>query len=142
MLAATLTRRTLALLAAVALGGLGCADDTNIREFSVDDVTKLVDPARKRSGASAQIYDTNGDKIRKEYGVIPGSKLLDDAGGYDLARLPAERATTLIFYCSSTWCSAAKTAARRARDAGYGDVGVLPVGIKGWKASGQPVEAI
>lgn len=136
MLAATLTRRTLALLAAVALGGLGCADDANIREFSVDEVTKLVD------GASAQIYDTNGDKIRKEYGVIPGSKLLDDAGGYDLASLPTERATTLIFYCSSTWCSAAKTAARRARDAGYGDVGVLPVGIKGWKASGQPVEAI
>ena len=88
------------------------------------------------------VFDANGGKVRSEYGIIPGATLLDSAGSYDMSKLPEDKATPCVFYCSSTWCSAARTAAVRAQSAGYGDVAVLPVGIKGWKAAGQQTEPI
>jgi rhodanese-related sulfurtransferase len=136
-----LTRRRAVSLAlcALSLGGLlaGCDGDP-VNELTVDEVSSLLAATPK-----AAIFDANGQKIRQEYGVIPGAKLLNDASDYDLAStLPADKAAKLIFYCASTWCSAASTAAKRARHSGYVDVNVLPDGIKGWTAAGKATEQI
>jgi rhodanese-related sulfurtransferase len=94
-----------------------------------------------KSADPPHLYDTNGDSTRQEYGVIPGATLLDSARSYSLELLPQVRSTKLVFYCASTWCGAAETAAERASRAGYTAVAVLPEGIKGWKEAGLPTEA-
>ena len=125
-------------MALAGLGSSGCArSEGGPRELTVDELDKMLD-----GDASVAIFDANGGKVRSEYGIIPGAKLLDSAGSYDVSKLPDDKTTPCVFYCSSTWCSAARTAAVRAQSAGYGDVAVLPVGIKGWKAAGRPTEAL
>jgi len=127
-------------LVGLALGTSGCtrSEGGGPREITVDELGALLDGDKP-----VAVFDANGGKVREEYGIIPGAKLLDSAGAYDVsATLPEDRSTPCVFYCSSTWCSAARTAAVRARSAGYADVAVLPVGIKGWKAAGRPTQAL
>ncbi len=92
--------------------------------------------AQLSSSTPPAVFDANSSRVRAEYGVIPGATMLTSASEYDLALLPSEKASPLVFYCSSTWCSAARTAAERAREAGHSDVCVLPKGIKGWSSAG------
>jgi rhodanese-related sulfurtransferase len=119
--------------ASAALTG-GCRDrEGSPRELTVEELAGMLE------GGSVAVFDANSDKVRQEYGVIPGAKLLQSTGDYDPANvLPDDKSTTCVFYCSSTWCSAARTAAVRAKAAGYQDVAVLPEGIKGWTSAGQP----
>jgi len=119
----------------VSAGCTGCDRNDGIRELSVGELS-----GQLASAAPPAIYDANSARVRKEYGVIPGAKRLSSASAYDVSLLPTEKATPLVFYCSSTWCSAARTAAERAREAGHSDVGVLPKGIKGWASAGLPTE--
>jgi rhodanese-related sulfurtransferase len=122
-----------AIVAAFATAG--CATPEGVGEISVEQL------AGRLAGAEPPaVYDVNGDKIRSEYGVIPGATLLAGASDYDPAVLPSDKTKGLVFYCSNTWCSASKTAAKRARQAGYTKVEVLPAGIKGWKEAGRPTE--
>jgi len=92
------------------------------------------------SGEPPMLFDANGDSTRKEYGVIPGAVLLPSSQSYALSLLPAVRTKPLVFYCASTWCGAAETAAARAARAGYSAVHVLPDGVKGWVEAGMPTE--
>ncbi len=85
-----------------------------------------------------KLYDANGDRTRREYGVIPGATLLPSSRSYALDVLPRDKSTELVFYCASVWCGAAETAAGRALAAGYSAVSVLPDGIKGWREAGMP----
>ena len=91
---------------------------------------KAADPPR--------LYDANGDRTRREYGVIPGATLLPSSREYSVELLPPEKAARLVFYCASTWCGAAEKAAERALAKGYTAVSVLPEGIKGWREAGMP----
>ena len=88
----------------------------------------------------ATIFDVNNAKVRGEKGVIPGAILLSSSSQYDLSVLPKDKAAKLVFYCASTRCTAAPTAAERAIGAGYTDVHVLHVGIAGWKDAGKKTE--
>ncbi len=82
--------------------------------------------------------DANGKETRAKYGIIPGAIMLTSYDGYDAAKeLPKDKRKDLVFYCSNEMCSAGKVAAGRAMEAGYTNVSVLPVGVKGWKAAGQ-----
>ncbi|MBL8939335.1 MAG: hypothetical protein JNM69_32545 [Archangium sp.] len=81
--------------------------------------------------------DANGKSTRESQGVIPGAVLLTSSTGYDVKELPADKANSLVFYCANESCGASKQAARKAMEAGYTDVAVLPEGIAGWKKSGQ-----
>jgi rhodanese-related sulfurtransferase len=121
--------------AMVATCTLGCPAVEGVSEISVDDLAALLE-----SASPPAVFDVNGSKVRQEYGVIPGATLLTDAGAYDAAMLPADKAKNVVFYCSSSWCSASKTAAKRARDAGHTNVTVLPAGIKGWREAGKTTE--
>jgi rhodanese-related sulfurtransferase len=84
--------------------------------------------------------DANNEKTRASKGVIPGAVLLTSSSQYALTELPADKSAKLVFYCASEKCSASTQAARRAMENGYTDVAVLPVGISGWVAAGQPTQ--
>ncbi len=109
----------------------GCQREEGIRELTVQQLSTQL-----ASETPPAVYDANSPRVRNEYGVIPGATTLSSAGDYDLSLLPTEKANPVVFYCSSTWCSAARTAAVRAREAGHTDVCVLPKGIKGWTSAG------
>ena len=71
---------------------------------------------------------------------VPGARPLDPMG-YDENDLPADRDSTLVFYCSNFMCRKAPNAARRAKDMGYRDVYVMSAGISGWVGASLPTES-
>jgi rhodanese-related sulfurtransferase len=106
------------------------------KTLQVEEVAKLID----KKVAKVMILDANGAKIRKNFGVIPGAKLLDSASEYKVAEvLPADKTTKLVFYCGGKMCTASHAAAERAAQNGYSDVNVMADGIKGWLKAGKPV---
>ncbi len=113
---------------------IGCTPDTSdLRTLSVADVAVL------RGKQAAVMVDANGASTRAKYGVIPGALLLTSYD-YDLTELPEGKGSSLVFYCASTMCSAAPQAARKAVEAGYTDVYILPEGIQGWVEAGHAVD--
>lgn len=71
---------------------------------------------------------------------VPGALHLDPLQFGD-ANLPADRQAALVFYCSNPMCRKAPTAARRAKQMGYGNVQVMAAGISGWVAADLPVQS-
>jgi len=128
--------RTASLLAAAFVIATGCRGRSErLPALTVGQLAtelKSADPPR--------LYDANGDRTRREYGVIPGAVLLPSSRDYALGLLPESKAAHLVFYCASSWCGAAETAAERAERAGYLVVSVLPDGIKGWTEAGMPTQ--
>ncbi len=88
------------------------------------------------------IFDANGEKMRKKEGMIVGAKPLSSSSNYDLAELPADKSTKLVFYCGNLQCTASHTAAERAAENGYSDVMVMADGIMGWKKAKKPVSKL
>lgn len=71
---------------------------------------------------------------------VPGAVNLDPVGFTD-TDLPADKDSTLVFYCSSYMCSRAPRAARRAATMGYRRVHVMSAGITGWHRTGLRTES-
>ena len=71
---------------------------------------------------------------------VPGAISLDPLG-YDVADLPADKNSILVFYCSNFMCRKAPNAARRAKSMGYRDVRVMSAGITGWLNASLPTES-
>jgi len=106
-----------------------------VKDLDVAAVAALVSAHR------ATVFDVNGASTRAEYGVVPGAKLLSSSSQFDVStELPADKASTLVFYCANTDCGASHHAAERALTAGYSDVNVMGAGIAGWKEAGQATE--
>jgi rhodanese-related sulfurtransferase len=126
----------LAIVAASLVVLAGCtADSSDLQTLSVSEVAAL------RAKGAAVAVDANGTSTREKYGVIPGALLLSSQAEAAIdEELPADKTTSLVFYCASPRCSAAPSAARKAAQAGYRDVRVMPDGIKGWVEAGLPVE--
>jgi len=104
-----------------------------IQKLSVQELAQL------REQKKAVVFDANDDQTRQKMGIIPGARLLTSAVKYEPAKeLPASKSEKIVFYCAGERCGASKMAALRAAEAGYTDVAVLPQGITGWKAAGQP----
>jgi rhodanese-related sulfurtransferase len=122
--------------AAVACGGdKATSAKAEIKKVSVPELVTL------RQQNDVKVVDVNSPKTRSEQGIIPGAALLTSSSQYDPAtELPGSKDSKLVFYCANTRCTAAETAARRAAQAGYRDVSVLPDGIAGWRAAGEPTE--
>jgi rhodanese-related sulfurtransferase len=108
------------------------AEHAAIKTVTISEVASFV------QAHSAVIVDANGEKTRREQGVIPSAVLLTDHENYSLSELPPAKLTKLVFYCGNLQCGASHVGAARAVAAGYSDVNVLPDGIAGWKQSGQP----
>lgn len=109
------------------------ATDTQetIAVIAVEDADKALE-----SGAVA--VDANSDSTRKKNGTLPNAVILTSSYKYDLAQLPTDKSKDLIFYCSSTSCTASDSAAERASAHGYEHVHIMREGIKGWKEAGKP----
>ncbi|HEX2677535.1 MAG TPA: rhodanese-like domain-containing protein [Polyangiales bacterium] len=107
------------------------APKTPIKTVTIPEVAQMIEKHE------AVIIDANGDKTRKEMGVIPTAVMLSDHEKYSMIELPPNKTQKLVFYCGSLQCGASHVAAERAIEAGYSDVAVLPDGIKGWKQAGQ-----
>jgi rhodanese-related sulfurtransferase len=106
----------------------------NFRLIKADELAaKLNDKSAK-----VAVYDANQTAMRDKEGIIPGAKLLSSFKDYDLKELPADKTTSLVFYCANTQCMASHAAAAKASDAGFKDVAVMSDGIMGWKAAGHP----
>ncbi len=88
------------------------------------------------------IFDANNEKVRGEYGTIPGSKLLASSKEYDLKELPSDKKSNLVFFCANTQCMASHNAAKRAMGSGYTNVSVFTDGIMGWKKAGKTTVAV
>ena len=114
--------------AALACDGENKAEVSSIKKLTVAELAK---------DKAAKIFDANSAVTRAKNGTIPGAVLLTSSSSYDLKELPAAKDASLVFYCASTMCSASEGPAKRAVEAGYTHVAVLPDGIKGWKAAGQ-----
>jgi hypothetical protein len=103
----TLKRSPLLLLVSLALLTLsvGCQQEpvrTDLAPIKDLDVAQLV-ALRQQKGDAVVLLDANRDGFRKENGTLPGARLLSSYREYDVAReLPADRATPLVFYCSSS----------------------------------------
>ena len=59
---------------------------------------------------------------------------------FDLARLPADKAAPLVFYCNGPECWKSYKASKVAAAAGWTRVQWLRGGFPEWKAKGYPVE--
>ncbi len=120
---------TLVGLVAAPAAALACGG--NKKEVT----TVSVDQAKEMKPA---FVDANSSDTREKLGVIPGAIMLTSYSEFDATKeLPKDKRKNLVFYCSNEMCSASKVAAGRAMEAGYSNVAVLPVGVKGWKAAGQ-----
>lgn len=112
--------------------------------FACDGEMKAESPVKKVTVAQLAkekqvktVFDANSADFRVKNGTIPGAVLLTSSSSYDLKELPAKKDAALVFYCANTMCGASEGAAKRAIEAGYTNVAVLPDGLMGWKAAGQ-----
>ena len=85
-----------------------------------------------------RICDVNARQSWIE-GHVPGALNLDPAN-YLESDLPADKETSLVFYCSGPFCRKAPNAARRAQKMGYKNVKVMSAGIQGWVSRLLPME--
>jgi rhodanese-related sulfurtransferase len=122
-----------AAASAQATSGPAADPHAGFQKLNVEEVAALID-AKK-----VQPIDANGADTRKEYGTLPGAVLLTNFRTFDLSELPADKSQELVFYCGGEACSAAPTAAARAREAGYTAVRVMSAGITGWVKANKPV---
>lgn len=116
------------------------AAEVTFKMASVDDVAAKLDAQKKDAKVAFAIFDANSKATREKDGVIPTAVLLSSSSEYDLALLPKDKATPVVFYCANDKCTASHTAAKRAMTAGHSDVAVLGAGIAGWVKAGKAVE--
>jgi rhodanese-related sulfurtransferase len=127
--------------AVTASAGQGAACGAHEAKPGQVTVTELA--SQLKATPAAIPVDANNEKTRAKDGVIPGAKLLSSASAYDPAKeIGAPKDAHLVFYCANTRCTASHTAAKRAMEAGYTNVSILPEGIAGWKAAGQATSAV
>lgn len=104
-------------------------------QISVADVAARVEA----HDASLAVFDANHRETFDEHHVPGATWVHYDQVTADV--LPADHATSLVFYCANEECSASHVAAESAIDLGYTDVSVMGGGIQGWIDAGKPVES-
>ena len=96
------------------------------------------DVAKALGGPDLYVFDCNEADMYAEAHVPGANLLVYDAVTPD--KLPADRNATLVFYCYSPECPAARTAAETAVELGFGNVFYMLAGITGWQDAGLPTE--
>jgi rhodanese-related sulfurtransferase len=90
--------RLAALVLAVGAAAVGCsrgAHSASVKDMTVQQLADL------QKAGSVVVLDANTEDFRKENGVIPGAVLLTSSSKYDVAQLPADKSSKLVFYCTS-----------------------------------------
>ena len=122
----------------VSTAALACEGESKQQASTEPTRATVADVASWTKSKAAIPVDANGKETRTSQGVIPGAVLLTSSSTYAVSELPADKNAKLVFYCANQKCSASSAAAKRAMEAGYTNVAVLPEGIAGWKQAGQP----
>ena len=94
--------------------------------------------AAKEGTIKLAVFDNN-ERQRFDKGHIPGATWVK----FDAVKasdLPADRETTLVFYCTNQYCTACHSGASSAVKLGYKNVFILAAGIRGWEKAKQPIE--
>ena len=138
-----------ALLLAIALGGAchGSGSGGAVKSTTTDEIRpaappfpafSLDDVEAKLGQPGVYLFDANPREMY-DRGHVPGATWVvwDDLS---TAKLPADKAALLIFYCANEWCTASHESARRAEKLGYKNVALMPRGILGWKKAKKPLE--
>ena len=123
----------LAFIFVISAMALPVLADEQIAEVSVANVQAMATAKPIR----VVVLDANNEQARVETGVVPGAVKLSSYNQYNLAELPTDKNTTLVFYCYNSYCQASHMAAARALQAGYKDVRVMKEGIVGWNAANK-----
>ncbi len=86
------------------------------------------------------IIDSRPAARQYDPGHIPGAISIPDSQ-FDkmVAKLPADKATQLVFYCGGLECMLSHNSAFKAEKLGYGNIKVYAEGMPDWKARGGPV---
>ncbi len=102
----------------------------------------VISPAKLRQLMQKQPVNVLDVNSRQSWltARVPGAWRLDPMG-YNESDLPADRDSTLVFYCSNFMCRKAPNAARRAKDMGYRNVYVMSAGISGWVGASLPTDS-
>jgi rhodanese-related sulfurtransferase len=88
--------------------------------------------------ADAHVKGATNVPYKEKSGKEPAFNAKEDR--FDLAKLPADKAAPLIFYCNGPECWKSYKASKVALEAGYAKVQWLRGGFPEWKAKGLPVE--
>lgn len=106
----------------------------------------LTDYAKVRAEATippkkgVTIVDSRPTGRQYDPGHIPGAlSIPDSAFDKSVDKLPADKASKLIFYCGGVDCMLSHDSARKAQALGYTDIEVYAEGMPDWKAKGGPV---
>jgi rhodanese-related sulfurtransferase len=83
------------------------------------------------------IVDSRPKARMYDKGHIPGAASIPDSS-FDAARLPADKATPLYFYCGGLACPLSSKSAEKAVKLGYTNVQVVPEGYPAWEKAYGP----
>ncbi|MCS6785727.1 MAG: rhodanese-like domain-containing protein [Thiobacillaceae bacterium] len=89
--------------------------------------------------ADVLLVDSRPERVF-EKGSLPGAINIPDPK-FDPAKLPADKAKPIIFFCGGLHCDLSSNSARKARAAGYTNVKTYPEGYPAWQAAAKPVAA-
>jgi len=90
--------------------------------------------------AGVMIVDSRPAARQYDPGHIPGAVNIPDSQfDKQLAKLPADKATLLLFYCGGVDCMLSHNSAFKAEKLGYTNIKVYPAGMPDWKAKGGQV---
>jgi len=86
------------------------------------------------------VIDSRPAARQYDPGHIPGAVNIPDSQFDKMVdKLPADKATQLIFYCGGLECMLSHTSAFKAEQLGYTQIRVYAAGMPDWKARGGPV---
>lgn len=98
----------------------------------------IIDTRVGNEFADAHIKGAKNVPYKEKSAKVPGFDAKQDQ--FDLARLPADKAAPLVFYCNGPECWKSYKASKVAAAAGWTRVQWLRGGFPEWKAKGYPVE--
>jgi rhodanese-related sulfurtransferase len=141
---------TAALAFAIAVAGAAHAVEETPMEIAGGTMV-TTDKAKALFDAGATFIDA---RVANEYAEehIKGAKNVlyketfpkvartDPADTFDVAKLPADKGTAMVFYCNGSPCWKGYKGAAEAIKAGYQKINWYRDGIPAWKAAGYPVE--
>lgn len=129
--------RTAMMFVAVAAIATGChRGPKDIPATTSDEL------AASLAKGECKAVDVNSPRTRAHMGVVPNAVLLSDSEDFKPDELPADKDTSLVFYCGDKSCPSSHVAAEHAIAQGYTHVKVMPEGIAGWVSSGKTVTKI
>lgn len=99
-----------------------------LSSVSTDFINKLI-----ADKADVVLVDSRPERT-VEKGGIPGAINIPD-NKFDAAKLPADKAKQLIFFCGGLACDLSEKSAKKAKALGYKNVRVYVAGYPGWAAA-------